>query len=386
MARPAKDTTADSTQIDLLKNVVNKVLKDFDEHNFNKFETPDYKVSSGSLNFDAKIGGGIGPSLVRMTGGAESGKTSATVSFLENFLKTVPDAYGVYIDAECRLHEKLKERTTVKFVTNPDEFVAGTCYVQQTTSYNMAIELMRSLVKSNMGNTKRFFFIVDSIDSLVPDDTVNINAEEVNQIAGMQKAGLTTKFLERFSAAMRKFGHIGVFISQIRTKVAPMYAKPDANFNITPASGAHKLIHDADWIFDFQSHMSNKYLITEGSGDNEKTVGHMCNIIIRKSQNDTTADKVSYPVRRNALPGKAIWKEREIFDRLIAYGKISKKGAWFTIDESVIKYLKDKQLDITTQFQGENSFVEFLEQNSVITEELYKYILDIMSTINADIE
>jgi RecA/RadA recombinase len=384
MGRLPKDKETNPTSGVAINAVVNDVLKQFSEQNLNNINIPSYKVSSGSLNFDAKIDGGITPSLVRMSGGTESGKTSATLSFLANFLKPVTNRYGVYVDAECRLNEKIRARTPIKFVYTPEEFVEGTCFVLTTTSYNMAIELLRQLVKTNMGNDKRFFFVIDSIDSLITDETAEINAEEVNQIAGMQKAGLTTRFLERFSSAMRRCGHFGVFISQVRTKVAPMYAKPDGNFNLVTSSGAHKLAHDADWVFEFESHLAKKHLIVE-KGTEEKIIGHVCRVTMRKTQNDTTGSTIEYPIRRNAPPGKAVWKEREIFDQLLAFGKLSKKGAWFGVDESVIKLLAEKNLKIENQYQGEDSFVEFLEENEQITDILYQYLLEILFAVNSEI-
>lgn len=384
MGRPPKDKEEKQTGGVAINAVVNDVLKQFSDQNLNNIEIPLYKVSSGSLNFDAKIDGGITPSLVRMSGGTESGKTSATLSFLSNFLKPVTNRYGVYIDAECRLNEKIKARTPIKFVYDPEKFVEGTCFVLTTTSYNMAIELLRQLVKTNMGNEKRFFFVIDSIDSLITDETAEINAEEVNQIAGMQKAGLTTRFLERFSAAMRRCGHFGVFISQVRTKVAPMYAKPDGNFNLVNSSGAHKLAHDADWVFEFETHLAKKYLIVEKSKE-DNILGHICRVTMRKTQNDTTGSTIEYPIRRNAPPGKAVWKEREIFDQLLAFGKLSKKGAWFVVDESVIKLLAEKNLTIDNQYQGEDNFVEFLENNEQITDILYQYLLEILFAVNEEI-
>jgi len=363
-----------------VQDTVGDVLKKFDGQHFNDVETPKYKVSSGSLNFDTKIGGGVSPSLVRLTGPSESGKTSCTLSFMTNFLKTVPDSYGVYIDAESRLNPIIKSRYPIKFVNKIEDFTPGTCFVLTTNSYEMSIDLMRQLVKTNIGSTKRFFFVVDSLDSLIPDDVANTNAEEVNQISGLHKAALTTRFLERFSMAMRKCGHIGFFISQVRSKIVQMYQKPDPNA-MTNASGAHALVHGSDWVFEFQQHNAKTNLIIETVNGEDKILGHKCKIYLRKTQNDTSGDLIEYPIRRNAPIGKYIWREREVFDMLLAYAKVSKGGSWYTIDESIIKLLADKNIVIQPKYQGEDSFIEFLQENEEATNILYQHVLEISSAL-----
>ena len=72
----------------------NKMLKSFlktnkDDH-YNFEEEVDYKVSSGSLQFDLQLGGGFGPGLHRFVGMNEGGKTSESLEVMRNFLKTIP--------------------------------------------------------------------------------------------------------------------------------------------------------------------------------------------------------------------------------------------------------------------------------------------------------
>lgn len=385
MAKTAKNKTDEesvetSPSLDL-KIVVNSVFKKFQEKHFNDIETPIYKVSSGSLNLDAKLGGGIGPSLVRFTGPSEAGKSSLALTFLSNFLKDNPKGRGVYIDSECRLNEKLKSRYNIKFVYKPEEFETGTCLVLVTNSYNMAISLMRDLVTTNKGTENRFFFIIDSVDKLVPDDTIEMNAEDVHNVAGMQKAMFTTRFLERFSTAMRKCGHISIFISQIRTKMVPMGQKPHPNDNVVNSSGANILNHDADWILEFQTHLNKNTQIIEDVNGKPSIVGHLCRILFRKTQNDTTNELIEYPIRRNAPIGKAVWTEKEIFDRLLSFGKIIKKGAWMTIDNTIIKLLADNNITIDNQFQGEAKFSKFLEENPEASKILYNHVLEIEQSL-----
>ena len=74
-------------------------LKENKEHHYNYEEEVDYKVSSGSLNVDFELGGGLGPGLHRFTGMNEGGKTSEALEVLKNFINR-PSSRGIYIKAQ----------------------------------------------------------------------------------------------------------------------------------------------------------------------------------------------------------------------------------------------------------------------------------------------
>ena len=62
-------------------------LNDHKNDHYNFEEEIDYKVSSGSLQFDLQLGGGFGPGLHRFVGMNEGGKTSESLEVMRNFLK-----------------------------------------------------------------------------------------------------------------------------------------------------------------------------------------------------------------------------------------------------------------------------------------------------------
>ena len=82
----------------------------------------------------------------------EGGKTSEALEVMKNFLKTVPNARGVLIKAEGRLSKEIQERSGVEYVTDPDKWKDGNCFVFESNIFETVSELMLELVKNNPEN------------------------------------------------------------------------------------------------------------------------------------------------------------------------------------------------------------------------------------------
>ena len=104
-------------------------LKENKEDHYNFEEEIYYKVSTGSLNLDIATGGGLPPGLHRFLGMNEGGKTSEALEVTKNFLKNVQNSRALLFKSEGRLSKEIQERSGVKFVSNPDEWEDGTCFV-----------------------------------------------------------------------------------------------------------------------------------------------------------------------------------------------------------------------------------------------------------------
>jgi RecA/RadA recombinase len=223
-------------------SLLNKYLKDNSDYHYADDQAVDYVVSSGSLNLDIEMGGGIRPGIIRSSGITEGGKTSNALAFAANFQKVHPEnGVIVYIKSEGRLSADIIDRSGVS--TDPARWK-----VVPTNDYECVIDLMRTLIRDKTEG-KYYFFILDSLDALVPRNDLLKSATEANKTAGA--ALLTADLLRKMAAAFSSRGHICFLISQVRSAIQiNPYAKGDPK--VTNASGGNAALHYSDWILEFQ--------------------------------------------------------------------------------------------------------------------------------------
>jgi len=135
MSRQPKAETIKPVREDTSRDVVRSLI---DDEIFIPEKDKDFCVSTGSLLLDMATGGGLRPSVIRMTGQTEAGKTSCSLSIIKNFLETVPNAKGLIIPSEGRLREGIKKRSGVAFVENVDDWTVGTCLIIYTNIFEKA--------------------------------------------------------------------------------------------------------------------------------------------------------------------------------------------------------------------------------------------------------
>ena len=330
-----------------------------DHYNFEDDENCNYIVSSGSLLLDIEMGGGIRPGMLRLSGLAEGGKTSCALSFARNFQKETKNAMVVYIKSEGRLSKEMVARSGV--IIDEDKW-----FEYKSNVYESVISLMRELVKNNP-TKRRYMFIIDSMDALVPRNDLERPFEEANKVAGGSL--LSSDFLRKMALAMSSKGHICVMISQVRSAVSiNPYAKTDPK--ITNASGGNALLHYSDWILEFQPRYKAD-LILEKTTNKEEITGHFCKIIFRKTPNEKTNKEVKYPIKYKRSNGQSIWIEYEVIEMMLMWDMVVAKGAWVTVSDDIIKELKENKLEIEKQHQGMDNFRKYLEQNPKIGSYLY---------------
>lgn len=372
MARP-KANIEETSQGEIVNDRLKAFLKSNKEDHYNFEEEIYYKVSSGSLNLDFVMGGGFSPGLHRFIGMNEGGKTSEALEVMKNFLKTVKNSRGLLIKAEGRLSKEVQERSGVEFVSDPDSWKDGNCFVFESNIFETVSELMLELVKNNPEN-KRYLFILDSVDGLMPKNDAGKTLSDATKVAG--GAVISSVLMKKMSIALAKRGHMAIFISQVRSdiKLDPYAANKD--IRQTSATGGNALLHYANWIIEFEPRF-NKDLILEKPNEKydaikNKIIGHTAKVSIKKSTNETTNNKVEYPIKHGRKNGTSIWREYEIIDQLLAWQFISAKGAWITVGDDIIKELKDNDLDLQKQHQGMDNFRKYLEENPKITDFLFE--------------
>ena len=190
------------------KSKLESYLKDNSQFHYAFDEEIDYVVSSGSLVMDIEMGGGIRPGIIRSSGLTEGGKTSNALSFARNFqILNQEKGQVIYIKSEGRLGKEILERSGVD--TDPSKF-----RVIPTNDYEFVIDMMRTLIKENEEG-KIYFFIIDSLDALVPRNDLAKSATEANKTAGA--ALLTSDLLRKMAAGFSSRGHICFIISTLRS-------------------------------------------------------------------------------------------------------------------------------------------------------------------------
>ncbi len=348
-------------------------LKETKEDHYNFEEEINYKVSSGSLEFDLQMGGGFGPGLHRFVGMNEGGKTSESLEVMRNFLK-MPGTRGVFIKAEGRLSPEMKERSGINFVFSADEWVDGTCFVFESNIYEIVVDLMRRLVQFNDDKAK-YCFVLDSVDGLIPKNDVGKNFEDSTKVAG--GAVIAGVFMKKMSIALQKRGHMAIFISQVRAdiKLDP-YTK--APVRQTTATGGNALLHFANWIIQFEPRYNGDAILRNASvkkmdSKTNPPIGHFAKVTIKKSPNEKTNTSISYPIRYGQKGGKSIWIEKEIVDLLLAWEFVKKSGAWLSITEDFKEVLQDTDFDLPEKIQGENNLFKLIEGDEGFCEFLVSY-------------
>lgn len=356
----------DESVISPLKQI-SSFLNQNKETHFNYQESEDYVVSSGSLVLDIEMNGGIRPGIVRSSGVSEGGKTSNALGFAMNFQKSVPNSMVVYIKSEGRLSKEMVARAGID--TDAEKW-----FEFKTNIYETAISLIRELVFNNPSNRK-YMFIIDSIDALVPKADMDRSFEEANRVAG--GALLSSDFLRKMALGLSSKSHICIVVSQVRSKVSiNPYEKTDPK--LTNASGGNALLHYSDWIMEFQPRFT-KEMITKEINKKEVIIGHYCKLIFRKTPNEKTNREVKYPIKYGRKGGESIWIEFEVADLMIEWEMAKKAGAWIKIDDSVVSELKANNLDMPQQIQGIDNLRAFLEDNPDVTKFMYNKLKEFCS-------
>ena len=340
------------------------------EH-YNYVPDTDYLVSTGSLNLDSEIGC-FGPGMVRLCGNASAGKSSFALNVARNFLDTVPHSRVLYVKCEARLSKEIQDRSGLTFIKDPKEWRDGTVFVFECNVYEVIIGLLRELVTDNP--TKCVYMIIlDSMDGLNLRADITRPIDESNKVAGA--ALMTTQFLQKMSVAMTKYGHLCMFLSQVRTEIRlDPYAK--AGIRQVASAGGAAIQHYASHVLFFQDWHEGDLILEKpderADRIKNRSLGHICKIKLAKTDKEKRHIVVEIPIKHGVVNGSSVWKEREISDQLFGWGLVSKKGSWITLSDVLRKELTEHKLDgAPEQIQGLNQLHAFLESHQDITAYLF---------------
>jgi len=340
--------------------------KDNKKYHYNFHESEEYKIPSGSLNLDIALGGGLPSGAHRFTGINEGGKTSCAMAFARNFQKHFgKKGMVIYIKSEGRFSPEMMERTGID--TDPEKFFCFDCNI-----FEKVFELVRELVFNNEDD-KKYMFIIDSVDALCRVGDIDKPFAESEQVAG--GALITSVFLKKMVLPISKMGHTLILTSQVRVEVAtnPYAARGGPKVK---QAGGNAIKHYANFILEFEERYSSDLIFKNPTAtrldEKGEPIGHYCKVKFRKSVNEKTGSTARYPIKYGEKNGKSVWRAREILDMLYLFNLITKKGAWISVSEELIKEVSDKKLEINEKFQGEQRLIDFLEENEKLSDFLYQ--------------
>lgn len=368
------------------KDILKSHLDATKENHFNYDDpVPMSRVSSGSLLVDLELNGGFEPCIIRPVGNTQSGKTASTLEHMRNFLSDMSESRkGVYIKSEGRLSEDKRRLSGVKFVTRPEDWEDGTCFLLKTNIYEDIVDLLRKLVnkKNNIPYT-RYWFVFDSMDGLTSKDDFDKKAGEALKVAG--GALMTSAFLRNFSLYMHEQGHYSSMIGQMRSS-GPQTQYAEKSQKVGSASGGNAIQHYADWIFEY--YPPSKFIFEDYSVDtrgkedkkNQKPIGHYARFTIKKGDKEDCGSMVEYPILYGRQGG-SIFKELELIDVGFALNIFIKKGAWISFDKSLRNEFEKSQTELPETIQGQRSLIQFIIDNPNAANIIYTYISTILKSM-----
>jgi len=364
------------------QDLLASLLTEHAEHHFQgRFSEP-YTVSTGSLKLDRKLGGGLPAGMHRFCGITEGGKSSESLEVIRNFLM-VPKRKAFYVDAEGRLSPNVQDRSGVKLVFKQEEWAEGTCFVFKCNIFETVGGFMRALIVNN-DEQWTYAFVIDSMDALIKKDDLEKELDEAEKVAAA--ANMTSSLFKRLNLPMGAGGHLCILISQVRSKMKIDTYGPKLAPTLGMFSGGNAALHYANFIFEFLERYQDDY-IYENAGVKDptkrgKTLGKLVKIRIAKSANETTGDTITYPIKNGRAGGKSIWVEREIVEELVVRAIVYPKGPWLYWSEPLLAELKahfDTVLPepVPAGFQGRQKLYDFVENNSIVRDYLYNYIINL---------
>jgi hypothetical protein len=108
-------------------------------------------------------------------------------------------------------------------------------------------------------------------------------------------------------------------------------------------------------------------------------IGHYAKVIVKKSPNEKTNTRISYPIRYGRTGGTSIWVEKEIIGALEAWEFIKKAGAWISITEDFQNVLAEGGFSLPEKVQGENKLFSLIEDDSSLCQYLIAYFKKIFN-------
>jgi len=346
---------------EVFKSEMTKLVDKSKTHFNNKLKKDflSYKVSTGSLKLDEKLGGGFGSGIHSFYGITESGKTSCALEVMSNFLKE-ENTIGLYVKAEGRLSNNLKERYNINFIDDTNDWDDQTCFEFKTNNYFSFIELWDKAIEV-LPKGERLCCIIDSLNGLRDDS---------GKGGMVSTPKITSDLLSKISLSVSECGHMVIISNQKRAIIEDQHIKNEDRNPIT-MSGGYALQHYSDWILQFAPHeqKTNQFFSVEDT-KKENPIGHKCLIRVKKSINNISESRINYPILYSRK-GSQIWLEQELFDYMLMWGFLNRPNtrASFIVSSYVREEsINELKIEVPETFRTEAKIVDFFNENPKFVE------------------
>ncbi len=351
-----------SNSNDASKSLLTKQLAQTQDTHFNHFTTKPVVVSSGSLKLDnylkVKTGG-----VIRMGGPAEVGKTSQSMLFAQNFMKALPNAKTMYINAEAKFGEEIQARTGLKFTKNPDEWEYGTVFIFDTNCFDTICDVLVQQYKQIHLAGGHLAVIIDSVDMLRLKSSFGAAVSDGKKPAGVNY--LTKELFRHLCHPITAYNGLLIMITQYSaTFTMDKYEKEAPN--LMDGNQTHALNHQASYALYYRPRTKSNYILEDQESPahpvDNKILGVNVRIDVRKSATDASGYMLEIPIKKDKT-GNCIWVEKELFDALFLLNLLTRKGAWINLSEIIGKWIEEHNRPIIEKN------AEIAEANSKVKKE-----------------
>ncbi|HEY9640778.1 MAG TPA: recombinase RecA [Coleofasciculaceae cyanobacterium] len=283
-------------------------------------------ISSGALNLDLALGGGLPKGrIIEIYGPESSGKTTLALHAIAEVQKT--GGVAAFVDAEHALDPVYSAALGVDIAN---------LLVSQPDTGEAALEIVDQLVRS----TAVDIVVVDSVAALVP--RAEIEGEMGDVHVGLQ-ARLMSQALRKITGNIGKTGCSVIFLNQLRQKIGVSYGNPET----TTGGNALK--------FYASVRMDIRRIQTLKKGNEE--YGTRAKVKIAKN-------KVAPPFRIaefDIIFGKGISTLGCLIDMAEETGVVARRGAWYSYNGENIS-------------QGRDNAIKYMEERPEFTKEVEKLV------------